>query len=61
MIEHKINLMLLLFDLRKSGSMNISEIIIMLRTALLSLSKVFPSTQLFKSSQVLNEIKLVMV
>ena len=61
LIEHKINLLLLLFDLRKSGSMNISEVIIMLRTALLSLSKVFPSTQLFKSSQVLNEIKLVMV
>ena len=42
LIEHKINLLLLLFDLRKSDSMNISEIIIMLRTSILSLSKVFP-------------------
>lgn len=50
MIEHKINILLLLFDLGKTGSMNISEIIIMLRTALLSLSKAFPSNQLFKSS-----------
>jgi len=49
LIEHKINLLLLLFDLRKSESMNISEIIIMLRTSILSLSKVFPSVPFFKN------------
>lgn len=49
LIEHKINLLLLLFDLRKSESMNISEIIIMLRTSILSLSKVFPSVAFFKN------------
>jgi hypothetical protein len=30
LIEHKINLLLLLFDLRGKGNMNISEIIMML-------------------------------
>lgn len=43
-IEHKLNLLLLLFDFRKTGEMNISEIIIMMRTALLSLAKVFPTS-----------------
>ena len=53
--------MLLLFDLRKSNSMNISEVIIMLRTSILSLSKVFPNVQFFKSQHILNEIKQSMV
>ena len=61
LIEHKINLLLLLFDLRKSNSMNISELIIMLRTAILSLSKIFPNVQFFKSQHILNEIKQTMV
>lgn len=43
-VEHKINLLLLLFDLRNEGTMNISEIIIMLRTSVLALAKLFPST-----------------
>jgi hypothetical protein len=34
LVEHKINLMLLLFDFRQQNSMNISEIIIMLQTAI---------------------------
>ena len=36
LIEHKVNLLLLLFDLRKQSTMNISEVIIMLRTAIQS-------------------------
>lgn len=34
LIEHKINLMLILFDLRKTSKLNIAEVIIMLRTCL---------------------------
>ena len=49
LIEHKINLLLLLFDLRKQDSMNISEIIIMLRTTIQSQSKVFPSVVFFRN------------
>jgi len=37
LIEHKINLLLLLFDLRNETSINISEVIIMLKTSILSL------------------------
>ena len=40
LIEHKINLMLLLFDLRGKNSMNISEIVMMLQTGFSALSKV---------------------
>jgi len=46
-VEHKINLMLLLFDLRKKQSMNISEVIIMLSTAIQSMQKIFPETSFF--------------
>jgi len=41
LIEHKINLLLLLFDLRGKNAMNISEIILMLQTAIQSLQKMF--------------------
>ena len=34
LIEHKINLMLILFDLRDSGKVNVVEIMIMARTVL---------------------------
>ena len=37
LVEHKINLMLLLFDFRGQNSMNISEIIIMLQTSIQSM------------------------
>ena len=60
LIEHKINLMLLLFDIRKLGEVNIAEIIIMLKTALQALSRVFP-VQFFKNQDVINEIKFVMM
>ena len=49
LIEHKINLMLILFDLRQQSKINIAEVIIMLRTSLQALSKVFPSVSFFKN------------
>ena len=57
LIEHKINLMLLLFDLRNTNKMNISEVIIMLKTSLQALSKLFPTVSFFRNNSVLDEIK----
>ena len=57
LIEHKVNLMLILFDLRHQSKINIAEVIIMLRTSLQALSKVFPSVSFFKNQQVQSEIK----
>ena len=57
LIEHKINLMLILFDLRQQSKINIAEVIIMLRTSLQALSKVFPSVSFFKNQTVQSEIK----
>lgn len=61
LIEHKINLLLLLFDLRGKNSMNISEIIMMLQTAIQSLQKVFSQTGLFKNEIIMDEIKVQML
>ena len=61
LIEHKVNLLLLLFDLRKETSMNISEVIILLKTAMQSQSKVFPTVLFFRNPAVLNEIKDAMM
>ena len=49
LIEHKINLMLILFDLRQQSKINIAEVIIMLRTSLQALSKVYPTVGFFKN------------
>ena len=57
LIEHKINLMLILFDLRHQSKINIAEVIIMLRTSLQALAKVFPTVSFFKSQSVQSEIK----
>lgn len=61
LIEHKINLLLLLFDLRGKNLMNISEIIMMHQTALQSLQKVFTNTALFKNEIIMDEIKVSML
>jgi len=61
LIEHKINLLLILFDLRQQSRLNIAEVIIMLRTCLQALSKVFPSVGFFRNQTVQNEIKETMV
>ncbi len=49
MIEHKVNLLILLFSFRETQTLNISEIIIMAKTCFLSLKKIFPATRLFKN------------
>lgn len=47
LIEHKINLMLILFDLRDSGKVNVVEIMIMARTVLQGFGKLYPSVRFF--------------
>jgi hypothetical protein len=49
LVEHKINLMLLLFDFRGTNEVNISEVIIMLTTAVHAMQKIYPETVLFKN------------
>jgi hypothetical protein len=53
--------MLLLFDLRKKQVMNISEVIIMLSTAIQSMQKIFPETSFFGNQIINDEIKLSMM
>jgi hypothetical protein len=52
MLEHKVNLLILLFSFRETQTLNISEIIILAKTCFLSLKKVFPGTRLFKNKDI---------
>ena len=61
MIEHKVNLLILLFSFRETQTLNISEIIIMAKTCFLSLKKIFPGTRLFKNKSIQEEIKALML
>jgi hypothetical protein len=46
-IEHKINLLLILFDLRGNGKINIVEVMMMIQTVIFAASKVFPKAKFF--------------
>ncbi len=48
-IEHKLNLLLILFDLRASGKINIVEVMMMIQTIIIAASKVFPKVKLFQN------------
>lgn len=61
MLEHKVNLLILLFSFRETQTLNISEIIILAKTCFLSLKKVFPGTRLFKNKDIQSEIKTLMM
>jgi hypothetical protein len=60
-IEHKVNLMVLLFTFRDNQTLNISEIIIMGKTALSALNRIFPHSALFKTPLIHEEIKTLMM
>ena len=49
LIEHKINLMILIYTFRDQHSLNISEVIIMARTCMNVMSKIYPKADLFKN------------
>lgn len=57
LIEHKINLMLILFDLRDECKMNIVEVMLLARTVLQGFSKVYPSVKFFSNESIIEEIK----
>ncbi len=46
-IEHKVNLLLILFDLRGNGKINIVEVMMMMQSLFYASSKVFPKAKLF--------------
>ncbi|CDW72382.1 UNKNOWN [Stylonychia lemnae] len=60
-IEHKINLLILLFTFREQQSLNISEVIIMAKTCLSCMNKMYPEAEVFKNKQVQEEIKNLMI
>lgn len=49
LIEHKINLMLILFDLRDEAKVNVVEVMLMARTVLQAFSKLYPSVKFFQN------------
>lgn len=55
LVEHKLNLMILLFTFREQQAMNVSEVIIMIKTAVQTLSKMFPGTPIGDLQMVLGE------
>lgn len=57
LIEHKINLMLIMFDMRDECSINVVEVMLLARTALQGFSKVFPNVRFFSNEAVVEEIR----
>ena len=52
LIEHKINLLLVLFDLRESSKMNVVEIMMMSRTVMQAFAKLYPSIKFFQDEDI---------
>lgn len=57
LIEHKINLMLVLFDLRNTSKVNVVEIMIMARTVIQGFSRLYPAVKFFQNQEVIDEIR----
>lgn len=49
LIEHKMNLMLILFDFRDESKANVVEVMIMARTVMQGFSKLYPNVKFFKN------------
>jgi hypothetical protein len=60
-IEHKVNLLLILFDLRGNGKINIVEVMMMIQTLFCASSKVFPKAKFFQNPSIIQEIKPVIM
>lgn len=61
LIEHKLNLLILLFTFRDQQTLNISEVIIMAKTSMNAMSKIYPEADLFQSKLIHEEIKNLMM
>ena len=57
LIEHKINLMMILFDLREENKVNVVEVMLLARTVLQGFSKVYPNVKFFQNAEIIDEIK----
>ena len=57
LIEHKINLLLILFDMRDSGKVNVVEIMIMARTTMQGFAKMYPKISFFQNQEILEEFR----
>jgi len=57
LIEHKLNLILALFDMRNSGKSNIVEVMFMVQSILRGFAKLYPTVRFFKNPEILEEIK----
>ncbi len=61
LIEHKLNLMILLFTFREQNSLTISEIIIMSKTLFSTMHRLFPEAEVFSHKGIQDEIKKLMM
>jgi hypothetical protein len=57
LIEHKINLLLILFDLRDEAKVNVVEVMLMARTVLQGFAKLYPSVKFFQNQEIVDEIR----
>lgn len=57
LIEHKINIMLILFDLREECKVNVVEVMLLARTVMQGFSKVYPNVKFFVNQDIIDEIK----
>ena len=57
LVEHKMNLLLILFDLRDSAKVNVVEVIIMARTIMQGFSRLYPAVKFFSNPEVIDEIR----
>ena len=61
MIEHKLNLMILLFTFRDQNTLSISEVIIMVKTVFSTMHRLFPEAEVFSHKAVQDEVKKLMM
>ena len=57
LIEHKMNLMLILFDFRDESKANVVEVMIMARTVMQGFARLYPNVKFFKNKEVVEEIR----
>jgi len=57
LIEHKLNLMLILFDLRDQAKINVVEVMIMSRTVMQGFSKLYTNIKFFQNEDIIEEIR----
>ena len=57
LIEHKLNLMLVLFDLRDQAKINVVEVMMMARTVMQGFAKLYASVKFFQNKEIIDEIR----